>query len=89
MVGCACCLCPHVFSSCPTPHCVLLFPSAAAGLVQTHCALSGEQFEQFWDEEHQEWRYRGAKALDAEEAARSVQCFATMLVYLVVGAGAK
>lgn len=36
---------------------------------QTHCALSGERFEQFWDEEHQEWRYRGAKRLDAEEAA--------------------
>ncbi|KAI3437904.1 hypothetical protein D9Q98_000349 [Chlorella vulgaris] len=36
---------------------------------QTHCALSGEQFEQFWDEEHQEWRYRDAKMLDSEEAA--------------------
>ncbi|EFN55776.1 hypothetical protein CHLNCDRAFT_145220 [Chlorella variabilis] len=36
---------------------------------QTHCALSGEQFEQFWDEEHQEWRYRDARALGAEEAA--------------------
>ncbi|KAI7842625.1 hypothetical protein COHA_003729 [Chlorella ohadii] len=36
---------------------------------QTHCALSGEPFEQFWDEAHQEWRYRGAKALGAEEAA--------------------
>ena len=40
---------------------------------QTCCALSGEAFEQFWDEGHQEWRYRGAKALDAEEAARQVQ----------------
>lgn len=40
--------------------------------VQTHCALSGEPFEQFWDEAHQEWRYRGAKALGAEEAARWV-----------------
>lgn len=37
---------------------------------QTHCALSGERFQQFWDEEHQEWRYRDAKRLDAEEAAR-------------------
>lgn len=36
---------------------------------QTHCALSGEAFEQFWDEAHQEWRYRGARALGAEEAA--------------------
>ena len=47
----------------------LLSPRACC--LQTHCALSGEQFEQFWDEEHQEWRYRDAKALDAEEAARS------------------
>src|SRR5687768_15550036 len=25
---------------------------------QTHCALSGERFELFWDEGHQEWRFR-------------------------------
>ena len=41
-----------------------------ACLLQLHCALSGEQFEQFWDEEHQEWRYRNAKRLGAEEAQR-------------------
>lgn len=36
---------------------------------QTHCALSGERFEQFWDEGHQEWRFRDAKKLTGEEAA--------------------
>lgn len=36
---------------------------------QTRCALSGERFEQFWDEDRQEWRYRDARRLDAEEAA--------------------
>lgn len=50
----------------PAPGCVCW--------LQTHCALSGEQFEQFWDEEHQEWRYRDAKMLDSEEAARCVGC---------------
>lgn len=38
--------------------------------LQTHCALSGERFEQYWEERYQEWRYRGAKRLSAEEAAR-------------------
>jgi pre-mRNA cleavage complex 2 protein Pcf11 len=37
---------------------------------QTHCALSGERFQQFWDEQHQEWRYRDAMRLDADEATR-------------------
>ena len=36
---------------------------------QPCCALSGERFEQYWAEEHQEWRYRDAKRLDADEAA--------------------
>lgn len=54
------------------PACIVVHcPGCAACLaLQTHCALSGEQFEQFWDEEHQEWRYRDARALGAEEAAR-------------------
>ena len=43
--------------------------SVVADEEQTHCALSGERFDQFWDEDHQEWRYRDAKRLDAEEAA--------------------
>lgn len=44
---------------------------------QTHCALSGERFQQSWEEQHQEWRYKDAKRLDADEAARcagSVYC---------------
>ena len=43
--------------------------SVVADDEQTHCALSGEKFDQFWDEDHQEWRYRDAKKLTAEEAA--------------------
>jgi pre-mRNA cleavage complex 2 protein Pcf11 len=37
---------------------------------QPLCALSGERFEQYWDDAHQEWRYAGARRLDAAEAAR-------------------
>ena len=44
--------------------------SVVADDEQTHCALSGEKFDQFWDEDHQEWRYRDAKKLTADEAAR-------------------
>ena len=31
---------------------------------QPACALSGEQFETFWNEKEQEWHYRGAIVLD-------------------------
>lgn len=34
------------------------------------CRHAGEQFETFWDDELQQWRYRDAKHLDAAEAAR-------------------
>lgn len=44
--------------------------SVTADEEQTHCALSGEKFEQYWDENHQEWRYKDAKRLTGEEAAR-------------------
>lgn len=47
--------------------------SVVADEEQTHCALSGERFDQFWDEDHQEWRYRDARRLTAEEAARWVK----------------
>lgn len=43
--------------------------SVVADDEQPHCALSGEKFDQFWDEDHQEWRYRDAKKLTADEAA--------------------
>lgn len=43
--------------------------SVVADDEQTHCALSGEKFDQFWDEDHQEWRYKDAKKLTAEEGA--------------------
>ena len=44
--------------------------SVPADESQPNCALSGEKFEMLWDEENQQWRYKGAKALDAEEAER-------------------
>jgi pre-mRNA cleavage complex 2 protein Pcf11 len=31
---------------------------------QPTCALSGEEFETFWNEAEQEWHYRGAIVLD-------------------------
>ena len=37
---------------------------------QPACALSGERFETFWDDASEEWRYRDAVRLDAEQAAR-------------------
>ncbi|KAL6774102.1 hypothetical protein ACKKBG_A23770 [Auxenochlorella protothecoides x Auxenochlorella symbiontica] len=37
---------------------------------QPACALSGEAFEQVWDEEHQEWRYEGAVRLTGDQALR-------------------
>ncbi|CAL8463693.1 g3227 [Coccomyxa elongata] len=37
---------------------------------QPTCALSGERFETFWDDASEEWRYRDAVRLDAEQAAR-------------------
>jgi len=55
-------------------------PSVPADDEQTHCALSGEPFEQFWDEGHQEWRYRDAVKLTAEEAARSVRTVTCLLL---------
>lgn len=66
---------PHLTHRCPADR-MLPHPAPPRSLpmplpcLQTHCALSGEAFEQFWDEAHQEWRYRGARALGAEEAAR-------------------
>jgi pre-mRNA cleavage complex 2 protein Pcf11 len=44
--------------------------SVAADEEQTFCALSGEKFDLYWDEDHQEWRYRDAKRLNADEAGR-------------------
>ena len=36
---------------------------------QTQCALSGEKFEQIWDSATQEWRYKGVRRLEEEEAS--------------------
>lgn len=44
--------------------------TVAADEEQTHCALSGEKFDLYWDEDHQEWRYRDAKRLNADEAVQ-------------------
>ena len=37
---------------------------------QPACALSGERFDTFWDDAREEWRYRDAVLLSAEQAAR-------------------
>ncbi len=37
---------------------------------QPNCALSGERFETFWDDASDEWRYKDALRLDADQAAR-------------------
>ncbi len=40
---------------------------------QPVCALSGERFDTFWDDAHEEWRFRDAVRLNAEQAARCIQ----------------
>ena len=40
---------------------------------QPVCALSGERFDTFWDDAAEEWRFRGALRLTAEQAARCRQ----------------
>lgn len=37
---------------------------------QPVCALSGERFDTFWDDTAEEWRFRDAVRLSAEQAAR-------------------
>ncbi|KAL0047616.1 hypothetical protein WJX82_007810 [Trebouxia sp. C0006] len=37
---------------------------------QPKCALSGEKFEKFWHDQYQEWRYKNAVQVGAEDAAR-------------------
>lgn len=39
---------------------------------QPVCALSGERFDTFWDDTHEEWRFRDAVRLTAEQAARYI-----------------
>lgn len=44
--------------------------SVPADTAQPVCALSGERFDTFWDDAHEEWRFRDAVRLTAEQAAR-------------------
>ena len=44
--------------------------SIPADTSQPVCALSGERFDTFWDDAHEEWRFRDAVRLTAEQAAR-------------------
>lgn len=44
--------------------------SEPADELQLSCGLSGEKFESYWDEELEQWRYRDAKRVTGEEAAR-------------------
>ena len=57
--------------------------SVVADEEQTHCALSGEKFDQFWDEDHQEWRYRDARRLSDEEAARYDAAFYFYFIFCI------
>jgi pre-mRNA cleavage complex 2 protein Pcf11 len=61
--------------------------SVVADDEQPHCALSGEKFDQFWDEDHQEWRYRDAKKLSAEEAASYNLAEGAIVLVSALGAG--
>eukprot|EP00873_Tetraselmis_striata_P013356 jgi/Tetstr1/433620/TSEL_022885.t1 len=63
--------------------------SVPADDAQTTCAISGEKFEEFFDEGRQEWRYRDAQKLSGAEARRYhvpegsivlVSCLATATV---------
>lgn len=33
---------------------------------QRHCALSGEKFEAYWDDEREEWRFKNAVRLQSD-----------------------
>mmetsp|Transcript_38551 Transcript_38551/g.109017 ORF Transcript_38551/g.109017 Transcript_38551/m.109017 type:complete len:276 (+) Transcript_38551:260-1087(+) len=44
--------------------------SVPADETQTNCAISGEKFEEYFDEVKQEWRYRDAKRLTGAEAQK-------------------
>jgi hypothetical protein len=44
--------------------------SVPADESQPTCALSGERFETFWDDASEQWCYRDAVRLDADQAAR-------------------
>lgn len=48
-------------------------PSEPADDQQPTCGLSGERFETFWDDELEQWRYKGAKRLTGDEAERQVK----------------
>jgi hypothetical protein len=37
---------------------------------QTHCPISGEKFEIYWDDKLEEWRYKSAVKVDASQARR-------------------
>lgn len=39
---------------------------------QTHCAISGEKFEKFWDDAAQEWRYADTIRVTEKMAPRCV-----------------
>lgn len=48
---------------------------------QTTCALSGERFEQFWDEQQQEWHYKNTIRLSDDDAVRyGLQAGALVLI---------
>jgi len=42
----------------------LTAPSVSTDESQSHCAVSGERFETFWNDEEQEWHYKAAIMLE-------------------------
>uniref|UniRef100_A0A061QNK9 Pre-mRNA cleavage complex 2 protein Pcf11 n=1 Tax=Tetraselmis sp. GSL018 TaxID=582737 RepID=A0A061QNK9_9CHLO len=55
---------------------------------QPLCAISGEKFEEFFDERNQEWRYKDARRLTGQEAAAyGVHDGAIVLVSCLTSAG--
>ena len=52
---------------------------------QPNCAISGEQFESIWDDATNGWRYKGAVALDAQQAEQCAPFYATELDGLLIG----
>eukprot|EP00884_Botryococcus_braunii_P002195 jgi/Botrbrau1/11977/Bobra.0115s0013.1 len=61
---------PDFFGNVPAPAQDRNKDTVTADVEQTHCAVSGEKFEIYWDDDLEEWRYKSAVKLDADQARR-------------------
>lgn len=48
--------------------------TVTADPAQTHCGVSGEKFEIYWDDDLEEWRYKSAVKVDLAQARRYASC---------------